>query len=126
MCDKVLNAFWIDNKPVNYLSTMHPPECDNDTPENLCVLKKEKKKGQSAVTVSCAPCVQDYNKWIGGVDFCDKIINFYNCRCRSKKNAHLEYFFHLLEVAVLNTSVLESYFVPYRSNGNFVRKHLDF
>lgn len=85
-----------------------------------------KKKGQSAVTVSCAPCVQDYNKWRGGVDFCDKIINFYNCRCRSKKNAHLEYFFHLLEVAVLNTSVLESYFVPYRSNGNFVRKHLDF
>lgn len=44
MCDKVLNAFWMDNKPVNYLSTMHPPECDNDTPENLCVVKQERKK----------------------------------------------------------------------------------
>lgn len=119
----ILAVTWLDNKPVNFLTTIHKSDYDKDTPIEKRTVKRKGKKGSEAVTVECPPCVQDYNQWMGGVDFADKLMKYYNCGRRSRKWPR-RVFFHIVEIAAHNAYVLESCFVPHRKNGKKVSRSL--
>ncbi len=69
---------WNDSKTVNLLSSYVGVE-----PVSHCLRfnKVEKKR----VQVSCPKIVQEYNKFMGGVDLCDMFMALYRIDRRSKK-----------------------------------------
>jgi hypothetical protein len=89
---------WYDNKPVHLLSTFVGSE-----PTSL--VKRWDKKQKSRIIVCCPNSVQFYNKFIGGVDLMDSLIALYRTDIRSKK-WYLKIFFHLLDLAVVNSWLL--------------------
>ena len=81
---------------------------------------------RGGIDIAAPPCIRDYNRHMGGVDFADRIIKYYNCARRSCKWTR-RIFFHLLELAIHNAYVLESYYRNHRSATNrLVWKHQEF
>ena len=59
--------------------------------------------------VECPPLLPDYQKFMRGVDRGDQLITQYNAGRRSKKWWR-RVFFYLVEVAILNSYILEGHF----------------
>ena len=82
----ILTKVWIDNKPVHFLSKIHAPEHDALVPVADRTVKRKGKRGErGGIDIALPPCILDYNRRIGGVDFADRIIKYYNCARRSCK-----------------------------------------
>lgn len=123
----ILAQMWIDSKPVHFLSTIHAPEHDAAVLAADRSVKRKGKRGERrGIDVAAPPCIRDYNRNMGGVDFADRIIKYYNCARRSRRwNRRIV--FHLLELSIHNAYVLESFFREHRSaNDHLLRKHQDF
>lgn len=114
MSGPILGQSWLDTKPVYFLSTIHQPEHNPDTPAEERVVKR--RGGQRGIDVPCPPLLRDYNIGMGGVDFNDRQRKFYNLGRRSYR-WYRRIFFYLLEVAAHNTYVLRRKAVP--------KKHTD-
>ena len=113
MNGSILATSWLDNKGVHFLSTIHEPEYKDDIQDKEKVVKRRGKKGHTgAVEIPCPPIVQPYNKKMGGVDFCDHMIKFYNIGRRSRK-WYRRVLFHILELCIHNAFILGSCFIPH-------------
>ena len=125
MKSPILAQVWIDSKPVHFSSTIHSPEHDAVVPAADRTVKRKGKRGERGGIVS-PPWIRDYNRHMGGVDFADRIIKYYNCAQRSRRwNRRI--IFYLLELAIHNAYVLESFYQDYRSaNNHLLRKHQAF
>lgn len=62
--------------------------------------------------VTSPPCLPDYIKYMCGVDCGDKLITAYNSGRRSRK-WWKKVFFHILELALLDSYILEGNFDIY-------------
>ena len=77
-------------------------------------------------SIPSPPCIWDYNSYIGGVDFADRIVKYYNCaRCSRRWNRRV--IFHLLELLIQNAYVIDSFYNDHRSMTNVLMlKHQSF
>ena len=116
-----LACSWIDSKPVHFLSTIHNPEYDNTIPAAGRVVKRKGQRGRG-IQISCPPLVHDYNKFMGGVNFADRIVKYYNCARRSRK-WYRRVIFHLLEVSVHNSFILEGSYKEHYSDAGVVKRY---
>jgi len=75
----ILAQVWMNSKPVYFLTTLHHPVFDDTTPDNQRIVKRKGKKGErQGIEVSCPPCIRDYNQNMGGVEFSDQMMKYYN------------------------------------------------
>ena len=128
MKEAILAQVWIDSKPVHFLSTIHAPEHDAAVPAAERIVKRKGKRGdRDGLDVASPPCIRAYNEHMGGVDFADRIIKYYNCVRRSSK-WNRRVVFHLLELAIHNAYVIESYFKDHRggASNRLLRFHQEF
>ncbi|KAK2164981.1 hypothetical protein NP493_1389g00034 [Ridgeia piscesae] len=80
MKSEILGQVCIDSRPVHFLSSIHPPEHDAAVLGAGKTVKRKGKCGErGGIDVAAPPCVHAYNKHMGGVDFTDRIIKYYNC-----------------------------------------------
>ena len=111
----VLAQVWMDNKPAYFMTTLHRPIHQIDTPQNKEVVRRKGKKGEKNGTgIPCPLCISDYNNNMGDIDYSIQIMKYYNCGRKSKK-WYKHVFYHLLELSIHNSFVLESYFVTFKN-----------
>jgi hypothetical protein len=88
---------WMDNKVVNFLSSVN-------THMNTTVVSRKNKQGKKE-DVSCPILVAEYNRIMGGVDRFDQLRERYEVGRRSVKWWHrIMYFF--IDIAVVNSFLL--------------------
>lgn len=104
----LLACAWFDKRPVYFLSTSHVA-----VPSG-CLSTVKRSDGPNKVDVSCPPLLEDYIKFMRGVDCGD--ITLYNAGRRSKKWWQ-RILFHMIEVCLLNGYALEGCVKP-RSRGH--------
>ena len=96
----VLALQWLDNKVVSMLTTI---ENANDS---LQVRRKTKTAGVwSTKLVKQPQAIATYNKYMNGVDRSDQILATYNVLRRCKRWWKV-LFFHLIDIAVVNSYIL--------------------
>ena len=112
---------------VHLLTTIHAPEYDASVPAADRTVKRKGKRGErDGIDVPSPPCISDYNSFMGGVDFADRIVKYYNCARRSRR-WNRRVIFHLLELSIHNTYVIDSFFNDHRSATNVLMlKHQSF
>ena len=118
---------WVDSKHVHLGTTSHVPEYDASVPTADRTVKRKGKRGErDGIDVPSPPCIWDYNSYIGGVDFADRIVKYYNCaRCSRRWNRRV--IFHLLELLIQNAYVIDSFYNDHRSMTNVLMlKHQSF
>lgn len=103
---------WMDRgkKPVVIISTIHNPS------ENG-VVKRKNKEGIRE-DVNCPKSVYDYNKYMGGVDRFDQLLECYNISWKSRR-WWIKLFYHFCDSAVINSFIL--YSTELKLNQNRVR-----
>ena len=114
----LLACAWFDKRPVYFLSTSHVAV----PPGGLSTVKR--REGSEKVDVPCPPLLEDYVKFMRGVDRGDQLISLYNAGRRSKKWWR-RILFHMVEVCLLNGYALEGCVKP-RSRGHKKRDLLSF
>lgn len=87
---------WMDRKEVNFLSSIHSPRQTTSVRRRL--------RNGSKIDVHCPKVVETYNKFMGGVDRFDQLLERY-AMGRSIKWWH-RIFYYLLDLAVVNSFVL--------------------
>jgi len=87
---------WKDKKPVYVLSNAHPPTTE---------LVQRKNPDGSKAQVSCPTAVASYNRHMGGVDLLDQLKCYY-CYDKKSKRWWMRLFFHLVDIAVVNSYIL--------------------
>ena len=125
---EILAQVWIDSRPVHFLSSIHPPEHDAAVLGADKTVKRKGKRGErDGIDIPAPPCVRAYNKHMGGVDFADRIIKYYNCARRSCR-WNRRVLFHLLELSIHNAFVLESFYRDHHggTNNRLQRSHQAF
>lgn len=99
---------WFDNKIVNTLSSYAGCTPEGETKRMF----REKKEHRM---ISCPRSVMIYNNYMGGVDLLDSMLGYYRIQIRSKK-WYLRIFFHLIDLACVNSWLLwrrnNSYYMP--------------
>ena len=114
----LLACAWFDKRPVYFLSTSHVTVPSG----GLSTVKRS--DGPNKVDVPCPPLLEDYIKFMRGVDRGDQLITLYNAWRRSKKWWR-RILFHMIEVCLLNGYALEGCVKP-RSCGHKKRDLLSF
>lgn len=113
MNGRVMVQVWMDNKPVYFMTTLYRPVHETDTPQNQKFLKRKGRKfGKNGTDIPCSPRVLDHNNNMGGVDYFDQMMKYHKYGRKSKK-WYMHVFYHLLELCIHKSFVLESYFVTF-------------
>ncbi|XP_018020808.1 piggyBac transposable element-derived protein 3-like [Hyalella azteca] len=94
----VIAVKWFDNKSVHLLSTYA-----GITPEDT--VKRWDKKRNKHIEINRPFVVKEYNKFMGGVDLCDMLIELYRIDFKSKK-WYMRIFLYLLDMSVVNSWLL--------------------
>ncbi len=76
----LLACVWKDKRIIHFLSTMHVAEAQ----EEATVMRRRHNDGRR-VSVTCPPCLVDYQQFMRGVDHSDQMINYYNSGRRTVK-----------------------------------------
>ncbi|KAL2079792.1 hypothetical protein ACEWY4_025536 [Coilia grayii] len=99
--DPVVFVKWMDTREVSMCSTIHPAYA-GDT-----VRKKVKSRDgkYSVVEVPCPVPVLEYNKYMGGVDRSDQLIQYYSTRRRVSRS-YRTLFLHFLDIANTNAYIM--------------------
>ncbi|XP_060845894.1 piggyBac transposable element-derived protein 3-like [Rhopalosiphum padi] len=95
---EVFATCWRDNKVVTLLSTF--VEIDP-----MSKVKRFSKTENKTIEIDCQHIVSVYNKHMGGVDLLDNLLGRQKIKIRSRK-WYLRIFYHLLDVTVVNSSLL--------------------
>ncbi|KAG5871304.1 hypothetical protein JTB14_030426 [Gonioctena quinquepunctata] len=90
-CEKLLTVRYKDKREVNMLSSSH-------TPDVKCVGQKRDTDRQ----IFKPTCIVDYNTYMGAVDKTDMLLSSVEYVRKSKK-WYKKVYFHLLDMAVLNS-----------------------
>ena len=85
---------WLDNKPVNFLSTFLQAE-------QLFTITRWSKTLKDKVLVHCPNIAREYNRHMGGVDLSDMLMALYRIDLRSKKYYN-RIIFYLIGISLLN------------------------
>lgn len=104
---------WMDRKAVNFISTF-------DSPRQTTTVSRRLRDG-TRIDVHCPKVVETYNKYMGGVDRFDQMLECYAIGRRSVKWWH-RIFYYLLDLAIVNSYVLWKLVQPDQSKCN----HLTF
>lgn len=98
-CDDTSIIKWKDRgtKSVSVISTMHNPL---DTSE----VSRNNKDGTSKI-VTCPNAIVDYNKYMGGVDRFDQLLETYNLSWKSRR-WWMRIFFYFLDASIVNSYVI--------------------
>ena len=103
---------WMDKRPVAVISTIH----DSST----IAIERRSRHSQGGKEVVRKPAmINEYNKYMGGVDVADQLVTYYGFQHCSKK-WWKRVFFHLLDVTMINAYVI------YKSSRSRKITHLDF
>ena len=97
--DDITATAWRDKKIVYFLTSGCQPAGDN-------VVQRRKKDG-SIENISAPPCVESYNKYMGGVDYADQKRNDYRIPVKSRRWYRYLAFF-LFETAAVNAFILRN------------------
>ncbi|XP_032371499.1 piggyBac transposable element-derived protein 4 [Etheostoma spectabile] len=92
---------WMDTREVSICSTIHPAFSGNT------VKRRVKTQGDNWTT-KCIPCptpIMEYNKYRGGVDLSDQLIQYYTVRYNSMR-WYQTLFFHFMDIAATNGYLL--------------------
>ena len=99
----LLACVWKDKRIIHFLSTMHMAE----PPEEATVMRRRSNDGRR-VSVTCPPCLIDYQELMRGVDHGDQMMGYYLVGRRSakwwKRGAS-----HILEVCLYNAYIIDQY-----------------
>lgn len=96
--DNITVLRWQDTKPVHTVSTYagaHPED----------TVKRYDRKSKEKIDVTRPFVIQEYNKFTGGVDMMERMIAYYPHGFKNKK-WYLRVFFHLLNMAIINSWLL--------------------
>ena len=99
--DKIHCFVWLDSKPVFFVDTLFG-----------CSLHTTVPRGMSDGTrtqIACPEAVKAYNENMGGVDLADQMRRFYTCTHRSSRRWYLRLFWFLVDLAIDNALILESF-----------------
>lgn len=96
--DNITVLRWKDNKAVHTISTYAGSQ-----PEDIA--KRWDRKNKKEVLVERPFAIQQYNMFMGGVDLMDRMISYYPHGFKNKK-WYLRMFFHLLNMAIVNSWIL--------------------
>ena len=89
---------WKDKRTVHMISTFY-------TYDMMEKQRRAKAVTEEVETVQKPVMIDDYNLHMGGVDKCDQLVLYYRYSNRSRK-WWKRVFFHLLDLAIVNTSIL--------------------
>ena len=103
----LLYTKWHDKRDVNILST-------NIDPLTPPVVKERRKKNGEVEEVEKPYCIEQYNKYMGGVDHSDQLRSYYSC-CRSFHKWYKYLFWFIFDVS--NTFILHKENVAVRRPG---------
>ncbi|XP_023213037.1 piggyBac transposable element-derived protein 4-like [Centruroides sculpturatus] len=103
---KLMALKWISKREVYMLSTVH----DNNMKTYSNIYKQPVTKPK---------VIFDYNRGMGGVDLSDQRIANYSLARRRTKKCYIKFFFHLLDITILNS------FIIYKKCGHDIT-HLKF
>lgn len=89
---------WADNKLVHMISTFAGKDPTD-------VVRRWDRKTKSYIEVQRPQAVIQYNRFMGGVDLCDRMIAHYPHAIKNKK-FYLRIVFHFMNVAIVNAWLL--------------------
>ncbi|XP_036379604.1 uncharacterized protein LOC118774371 isoform X2 [Megalops cyprinoides] len=92
---------WVDTRVVTMLSTIHKAF------DGQVVQRRQRLPagGWTSVAVHVPQAVKEYNKYMGGVDLSDQLLQTYSAR-RKTYRWYKTFFFHFLDIAALNSYLL--------------------
>jgi hypothetical protein len=88
---------WRDNRSVFMASNFH---------FNEEIIVKRKMKNGKKIDVECPKVIGEYNKYMGGVDYSDRMIETYARDRWSKRKPWHRLFFHFLDLCIVNSYIL--------------------
>lgn len=125
--DNVLAILWMDNGPVTMLSTIH--QIDNGNENRIeSIRRRPRETSTNAVKVRAVfgtaskkslpipVVIDDYNHFMGGVDFADQLRGYYGTQLPVRRT-WMPLFFWLLDTALIN-----SYLILKKIDGNVNQK----
>ncbi|XP_065583822.1 piggyBac transposable element-derived protein 3-like [Artemia franciscana] len=86
---------WYDNKPVHLISTYAALD-----PEDTC--RRWDGKRKEYADVKRPYCVKEYNRFMGGVDLADMLLELYRIDFKSRSKWYMRIFFFLFDLSVVN------------------------
>ena len=99
-CDGMFAVKWMDNKAVHLLSTI--------TSSNKVITVRRGQKGHpEKVNVPCPAMIQEYNNGMNGTDVMDQRTKPYSFDRRSPAKYYTRPFFDYLEMAVVNSFIIQ-------------------
>jgi hypothetical protein len=111
--DNLVCVSWMDQKPVNLLSTY----CDPKVKQTVCRWRKSMRKGRrdKRVEVPCPEVLVEYSKWMRGVDVLSQRESYSHIGRKSRRWwPRLAWF--LIDVAVNNAYVLYREYIASRTS----------
>ncbi|XP_063073836.1 piggyBac transposable element-derived protein 4-like [Engraulis encrasicolus] len=99
--DPLLFVQWKDSRDVHMCSTMHQAHAGETIQRSL----KGADGKYSPQDVPVPPAVRDYNKHMGGVDYSDALIGYYNVLHKTSR-WYRTLFFHFIDIAITNAFIL--------------------
>ena len=92
---------WQDTKEVRLCSTVHSAHSGIKCTRNC----RDERGNWTRLTFQCPTPVAEYNRWMGGVDLSDQLIQYYSV---SHKTMHWyrTLFFHFVDIATTNAYIL--------------------
>ena len=92
---------WMDSREVSVCSTIHPAHTGDTAKRRV----KSKQGVWSSQSFPCPTPVVEYNKFMGGVDLSDQLIQYYTTQHRTVK-WYRKLFLHFLDIAATNAYLL--------------------
>ena len=86
---------WYDNKPVHLILTFAALD-----PEDTC--RRWDGKRKEYADVKRPYCAKEYNRFMGGVDLADMLLELYRIDFKSRSKWYMRIFFFLFDLSVLN------------------------